>query len=498
MTATLTVIGLIVHLRTANQIAYGDAIYRDKITETNHRFTFKQFFNARHAYNEPYHEGDLVLLGGKFTVDDQKLMLSVEMACIIDPKLDQNNQPIPWDPMQIPSTKPFVNIATTAYEPLITVDNMKLVKTSTSIYSSFHKNARKINFEIGYSKDATWFDSVSEKWLDYAYFFVGGFYEATYSTNEKETFTQVDAKIIDYDARFKQANTLSQISKSSNSPNSLTNVFAQRRSASSTPQTPQKIISSQIRSQKVTHKIPQHNSSDIDTNSVVVIEDTENNDQSEISRTNSVIMEDIENDNQNEILRSDSVIMEDADQSETLRTNSIIMEDASDNQSITKPKDLNQSTNDAEFNEFYDFYKKFKTQKLQQSQIYQPDTSKIETTLKSYNSISGLANCGQDITQSKKRYLSDLCDLEEKQEDQQNKSKRTYKRSSNKNNNNGQNEEGVEQDELQDEQQNKEQEDEEQQNDEQQVKNVKSKRTYNRNSTQTQQRQKRNYRKKQE
>ncbi|GES84728.1 hypothetical protein GLOIN_2v1873041 [Rhizophagus clarus] len=440
MTATLTVIGLIVHLRTANQIAYGDAIYRDKITETNHRFTFKQFFNARHAYNEPYHEGDLVLLEGKFIVDDQKLMLSVEMACIIDPKLDQNNQPIPWDPMQIPSTKPFVNITTTAYEPLITVDNMKLVKTSTSIYSSFHKNARKINFEIGYSKDATWFDSVSEKWLDYAYFFVGGFYEATYSTNEKETFTQVDAKIIDYDARFKQANTLSQISKSSNSPNSLTNVFAQRRSASSTPQTPQKIISSQIRSQKVTHKIPQHNSSDIDTNSVVVIEDTENNDQSEISRTDSVIMEDIENDNQNEILRSDSVIMEDADQ----------------------------------------------------------NTSKIETTLKSYNSISGLANCGQDITQSKKRYLSDLCDLEEKQEDQQNKSKRTYKRSSNKNNNNGQNEEGVEQDELQDEQQNKEQEDEKQQNDEQQVKNVKSKRTYNRNSTQTQQRQKRNYRKKQE
>ena len=77
MTATLTVIGLIVHLRTSNQIAYGDAIYRDKTTETNHRFTFKQFFNARHAYNEAYREGDLVLLGGKFTVDDRKLMVII-------------------------------------------------------------------------------------------------------------------------------------------------------------------------------------------------------------------------------------------------------------------------------------------------------------------------------------------------------------------------------------------------------------------------------------
>ena len=77
MTTTLTVIALIRHIKSSDKTAYGEATYREKIANKNHHFSFKQFINARHAYNEPFHEGDLVLLGGKFTVDNKKLMVII-------------------------------------------------------------------------------------------------------------------------------------------------------------------------------------------------------------------------------------------------------------------------------------------------------------------------------------------------------------------------------------------------------------------------------------
>ena len=77
MTSTLTVIGLIVRIRTSDKLVYGDAIYREKISSQNHVFTFKQFINSRHEYNEAFNEGDLVLFGGKFTIDDKKLMVII-------------------------------------------------------------------------------------------------------------------------------------------------------------------------------------------------------------------------------------------------------------------------------------------------------------------------------------------------------------------------------------------------------------------------------------
>jgi hypothetical protein len=72
MTSSLTVIGLVVRLKTSNQTSYGDAVYR---TDEIHTFGIKQFVNARHDYNKEYKEGDLVLFGGKFTIDDQKKLL---------------------------------------------------------------------------------------------------------------------------------------------------------------------------------------------------------------------------------------------------------------------------------------------------------------------------------------------------------------------------------------------------------------------------------------
>ncbi len=353
------------------------------------------------------------------------------MACVMDLKLNQHGEAIPWDPAQIPSTKPFVNIATTAHEPLSTTGDMKFIKTNSSIYSSFHKNTRRINFEIGYSKNATWFDSLSEKWSEYVYFFVGGFYEETYSTDEIDPsamLTQIDARIIDYDARFRQANTLPQ-PKSSTSLNPLTSAFAQQRSASSSaPQTPQQTLpsQSQFQSHNITPTISKHDpftliSRQSSDNSVVIMEDTENDD----------------------------------DQLDLLRTDLIVMEDVSEDPLTAKQKDLNQ-LNDTEFDEFYSFYQKFKTQKSQQSQIHQSDAFKPIATLQSYDSISGLANSEQDVIQSKKWNLSDLCDLEDKPlaDDQQNKVKRTYrKRSSKKNEQDEQDEEQNKQDVEQDEQQ---------------------------------------------
>ncbi len=76
MTSTLTVIGLVTKLKTSTQISSGEAIYRDKMSK-NIAFSFKQFANAQHDYNETLTEGDLVFFGGKFTVDDQKLLVSI-------------------------------------------------------------------------------------------------------------------------------------------------------------------------------------------------------------------------------------------------------------------------------------------------------------------------------------------------------------------------------------------------------------------------------------
>jgi len=75
MSTSFTVVGLVVRLKTSSQTTYGDAIYR---TDENHTFTVKQFTNAQHEYNQAYREGDLVIFGGKFTIDEkEKIMVSV-------------------------------------------------------------------------------------------------------------------------------------------------------------------------------------------------------------------------------------------------------------------------------------------------------------------------------------------------------------------------------------------------------------------------------------
>ncbi len=76
MTSTLTVIALVTRLSMTSKITNGDAIYRDKVLNQTHVFGFKQFTNARNDYNEALKEGDLVLFGGKFTLDEQKLVVS--------------------------------------------------------------------------------------------------------------------------------------------------------------------------------------------------------------------------------------------------------------------------------------------------------------------------------------------------------------------------------------------------------------------------------------
>ena len=83
------------------------------------------------------------------------------MAIIMEPRKDSNSKNVPWNSTTIPPSKPFVNICTTAYEPVASVDDLNFVKTRSSIYSSFHKNARTINFDIGYPKEAKWFETHS-------------------------------------------------------------------------------------------------------------------------------------------------------------------------------------------------------------------------------------------------------------------------------------------------------------------------------------------------
>ena len=77
MTTTLTVVGLVSRIKVSNQTSYGEAKYKDKISGETYDFTFKQFTNSQHEYNENFKEGDLVNFGGKFTIDEQKLMVSI-------------------------------------------------------------------------------------------------------------------------------------------------------------------------------------------------------------------------------------------------------------------------------------------------------------------------------------------------------------------------------------------------------------------------------------
>ncbi|PKC59354.1 hypothetical protein RhiirA1_469582 [Rhizophagus irregularis] len=128
-----------------------------------------------------FSERDLVLLGGKFTLDGQQVMVTVKMACILDPKIDSNGQHLEWDPATIPSTKPFMHIYT-----------------------------HSVHFEIGYSKSSKWFESIKDKWNKYTNFYIGEFLEAVYLSSEKNTettYAQVDVKIIDFDVKSSQQNT---------------------------------------------------------------------------------------------------------------------------------------------------------------------------------------------------------------------------------------------------------------------------------------------------
>jgi hypothetical protein len=126
--------------------------------------------------------------------------------------------------------KPFVHFITSASEPLTAQDDMNFVKTKSLIYSSFHKTARYVDFEVGYPKDAKWFDSLSDKWTEYSNFYVGGFLEAIYSPDPSTTYIQVDAKMIDYDTRFRSSNTSTPNNQSpASSQKSPMNAFAQRR-----------------------------------------------------------------------------------------------------------------------------------------------------------------------------------------------------------------------------------------------------------------------------
>lgn len=77
MTSTLTVLALVTKLKTSVQTIYGEAIYKEASSNNNIVFGFKRFNNSLHECNKIFNEGDLVLFGGKFTIEDQKLLVSI-------------------------------------------------------------------------------------------------------------------------------------------------------------------------------------------------------------------------------------------------------------------------------------------------------------------------------------------------------------------------------------------------------------------------------------
>ena len=215
------------------------------------------------------------------------------MACIMDPKVGPNGEHLKWEPTEIPSTKPFVNIVTTASEPMLTFDSMNFVKMKSLIYSPFHKEARYVNFEIGYARDATWLEYLNNRWTEYANFFVGGFLEAIYSSGEKgttTTYAQINAKMVDYDTRLKTSN--SNVQSPVVSPNSSTNVFARKRTSNSLPSSPKSSKSAILRTDSINSDTMQ----DVQEVSDDDIEDADDLSESIVTRTHIDIDESTAND----------------------------------------------------------------------------------------------------------------------------------------------------------------------------------------------------------
>jgi hypothetical protein len=280
------------------------------------------------------------------------------MAIIMHPKLGENGEHLKWKPTNIPPSKPFVNVVTSASEPVSTDSDMHFVKTKSLVYSPFHKESRYINFEVGYNKNAKWLDHIHDKWAEYANFFVAGFLEAIYSSAGK-TFAQIDAKSIDFDVRFRHPNTPGQPMISPN--RSSNNAFAQRRS--------QPILDNSPSTPKSTF----------------------------ISRTNSIVMEEGQNDTSDSDLPMEEV-----------NVDPIIIHD--------NPKD--QSANDDELSRFMEYYKNFKAQESQgqdsslTSKPFYLDTSTITQSSSEQT----------PVRKTRKRQLSDLCDDEPKEPEDVNES----------------------------------------------------------------------------
>lgn len=270
------------------------------------------------------------------------------MACKMEPRLDQNGEPIKWNPEHIPPSKPFIKIVTSAYEPMTTFNNMRFVKTRSLIFTPFHKEARYINFEVGYSQESKWLEFVSDKWANFANFFVVGFLEAIYTAIENGspiTYVQIDAKIIDYDARFRHpSKPIDNHSTPFSSP--TTNIFAQRRSSGNSPNTKKSAI---LR------------------NNSIIMEDAGNNYSDKEDEEGEEEEEGVEGEEGEEGKSQDVIMINDEESTRTTRS-----------------------------------YKSFKSQ---ESQEQEQQTSPITTAQSSSNQIS------TPTRQRRKRQLSDLCDM---------------------------------------------------------------------------------------
>ncbi|PKY48630.1 hypothetical protein RhiirA4_464275 [Rhizophagus irregularis] len=111
-------------------------------------------------------------------------------------------QHLEWDLATIPSTKPFMHICTTPYDSLTSFEDMNFVKTRSSIFSSFHKDTHSVHFEIGYSKSSKWFESIKDKWNKYTNFYIGEFLEAKISNSQSLTSSPVKSSTSKYKDSF--------------------------------------------------------------------------------------------------------------------------------------------------------------------------------------------------------------------------------------------------------------------------------------------------------
>ncbi|CAG8510482.1 9605_t:CDS:2 [Acaulospora colombiana] len=192
------VVALIDQKSKQNGIDFGIGRYRCEENQFG-TFRFKIFPSAKLTkYYQPFSEGDVVNLVGKFSYETVDKVEGFTVVCCVDTisftfcdydiLTDRHINvsvatPYPkppsgcWEAEEIPLSSPYLSFVTQPIPgSLRQVDNSQFVRTKSTIDCNFSRRSCDTRFRIGYQTDNDRFDNIATSWDAYTQFFVSGFF----------------------------------------------------------------------------------------------------------------------------------------------------------------------------------------------------------------------------------------------------------------------------------------------------------------------------------